>query len=50
VYYLIDDEDRAVEKFTVVNAETLERLNLNKYSALDSGLSRDMAQRIRAIL
>ena len=50
VYYLLGDEDRAAEKFIKVNAETLARLNLRTNSALDAGLNRDMAQRIRSIL
>ena len=50
VYYLLGDEDLAAEKFTKVNAETLGVLNLSTNSMLDSGLNRDMSQRIRSIL
>ena len=50
VYYLLGDEDRAAEKFLKVNAETLGKLNLSTNSMLDSGLNREMAQRIKAIL
>jgi len=50
VYYLLGDEDRAAEKFLQVNEETLGKLNLSTNSMLDSGLNREMAQRIKAIL
>lgn len=50
VYYLEGDEDRAAKKFVEVNAEVLARLNLRGNTALDSGLNREMAQRIRGIL
>ena len=50
VYYLAGDEDRAIEMFADVNAESLARLDFSRYTAIDSGLPPGMAQRLRAIL
>lgn len=50
VYYLADDEDRAVQRFVEVNAEPLSEVNLRTFSVIDSGLSREMAQKVRAML
>ena len=48
IYYLEGDEDRAVTKFIDVNIKPLLTLNYRHNNALDAGLTRDMAQRIRA--
>lgn len=50
VYYLDDDVDRAVDLFVQVNAKPLSRLNLHGNSALDAGLPKHLAQKIRAVL
>ena len=50
VYYLAGDEDRAVERFVEVNATMLSRLNFSGNTTLDSGLNREMAQKIRAAI
>lgn len=50
VYYLKGDEDRAVEVFIEVNAEPLQGLNLSRNTTLDSGLSREMAQKVRGAM
>lgn len=50
VYYLRGDEDRAVKMFIEVNAESLQGLDLSRNTALDSGLSREMAQKVRGAM
>jgi len=50
VYYLEGDDTRAVKLFVEANADALKSLDLSRYSALDSGLTRELAQKVRAIL
>ncbi len=50
VYYLEGDVDAAVNLFIVVNAKPLANLNLTTNSALDAGLPKEMAQKIRAAM
>lgn len=50
VYYLAGDEDRAITLFADVNAEALAGLNFGRNTVLDSGLTREMAQKIRAVV
>lgn len=47
VYYLAGDEDRAVDRFVEVNNTMLSEINLSSFSVVDSGLSREMAQKTR---
>ena len=50
IYYLAGDEDRAVKRFVDVNAAELSKVNLQKFSVIDSGLPREMAQKIRGAM
>lgn len=50
VYYLKGDDDRAVKVFAEVNADALNSLDLSRNTVLDSGLTREMAQKVRAVL
>ncbi len=50
VYYLEGDEDRAVKMFIEVNAESLQGLDFSRNTVLDSGMSREMAQKVRAAM
>lgn len=50
IYYLEGDEDRAVKMFIEVNSESLRGLDLSRNTALDSGLSREMAQKVRGAM
>lgn len=50
VYYLEGDEDRAITLFADVNAETLAGLNFRRNTIIDSGLTREMARKIRAAI
>lgn len=47
IYYLAGDEDRAVKMFVEANAQSLSGLDLSRYSVLDSGLPREMAQKVK---
>lgn len=50
VYYLEGDDDRAVKVFAEVNAAAIKTLDLSHNTVLDSGLTREMAQKLRSIL
>lgn len=50
VYYLEGDEDRAVHVFAEVNADVLAQLDFSHNTAIDSGLSKDIAQKLRAAI
>jgi hypothetical protein len=47
VYYLAHDEDRAIQRFIDVNQVVLAKLDFTRYNMLDSGLPRDLSQKIR---
>jgi uncharacterized protein (UPF0128 family) len=49
-YYLEGDDTQAVKVFVEANAEALKSLDLSRYTALDSGLTKELAQKVRAIL
>jgi hypothetical protein len=48
VYYLDGDCDRAVKKFVEVNINILKNLDMSRYTALDSGLTKELAQKVRS--
>ena len=50
IYYLEGDEDRAIQKFVEINEEPISHLNFDKYTTLDSGLPREMSQKIRTVI
>lgn len=50
VYYLEGDDDRAAKVFAEVNTVAIKSLDLSHNTILDSGLTREMAQKVRAIL
>ena len=50
IYYLTGDEDRAVEMFVDVNAAELSKVSMKKFSVIDSGLSREMAQKVKGAM
>ena len=50
IYYLKGDDDRAVNLFAEVNAAAIQSLDLRRNTILDSGLTRELAQKLRAIL
>lgn len=47
IYYLAHDEDRAIQRFIDVNHDSLIQLDFTRYNTLDSGLTREMSQKIR---
>ena len=50
VYYLEGDDDRAIKAFAEVNADAINTLDLSRNTIIDSGLTRELAQKVRAIL
>jgi len=50
IYYLAGDEDRAVAMFVEVNAAELSAVSTQQFSVIDSGLSREMAQKVKDVL
>jgi len=50
VYYLLDDEELAVQKFADVNADALQTIDIRRNSTLDSGLPRGIARKLKALL
>lgn len=50
VYYLKGDDDRAVKAFVEANADVLKSLDLSRYTVLDSGLTKELAQKVRTVL
>jgi len=47
IYYLAGDEDRAVAMFVEVNAAALSAVGMQKFSVIDSGLSCEMAHKVK---
>ena len=50
VHYLEGDEDRAIRRFAEVNAAAIKSLDFSRNTVLDSGLTREMAQKVRAAI
>ena len=48
IYYL--EGDRAIQKFVEINAEPISHLDFDRYTTLDSGLPREISQKIRAAI